>query len=69
MNSEEKSGIKKGLPIKSKDYDFTAIGMKSSVLKTPEQILYERIELLEEKVENIDNNFKNLKKLLLDNLK
>lgn len=43
---------------------LTAIGMNSIVAKTPEQLLYERIELLEIKAENIEIKFKNLERLV-----
>jgi hypothetical protein len=65
MKSEEKP-IRNKMPIRSKDYDnIVSIGMNSSVLKTPEQLLYERLELLEIKAENIELKFNQLERLVI----
>jgi hypothetical protein len=64
MNSEEKP-IRNKMPIRSKDYDnMVSIGMNSSVLKTSEELLYERLELLEQKLINLDLKLKEVEKLL-----
>lgn len=40
------------------------LGINSRLANTPEQLLYERIELLEIKAENIEIKFKNLERLV-----
>ena len=67
MIDEEKSTIKAKMPIRSKDYDFIAVGMDSKAsnsnikLKTAEEmameLLLERVYKLEKKVLELQNKF------------